>query len=269
MPAEAPFPAARLLPRSSMVAMIAARGGARHRARGGGAARRQRLQRPGAAAGGLSQTVTREHNGKPERVMVLTGIDSIPVRRRLRSDPIPGGVRRDFPGPPPDCRDPQRAVRLDHQPHYRRSDGVRYPAEDRRVLQRLRPGVARRQGRSQLFRDAGARRDVSRQGDPQDRPDKVPSRRRRLHDLCATDAALGDRVGFRDGGAGRLRADEELGAARQGRAADVLADLLLSDRGRRPLDRVPDADVRHVDAARAIAHQCVLLGDQSQPGRDP
>ena len=55
---------------------------------------------------------------------------------------------------------------------------------------------------------------------------------------------------------------------REGRADVLPAGPVLPDQKGRPRDRLPDPDLRHVDAARPVDSQRVLLGDQPQPGRD-
>ena len=70
------------------------------------------------------------------------------------------------------------------------------------------------------------------------------------------------------GRARRIRPAEEHGAEGEGRADVLPAGDVLPDPGRRSRHRVPAADVRLVDRARAEHQQRVLLGDQPQPGRD-
>ena len=80
---------------------------------------------------------------------------------------------------------------------------------------------------------------------PEDRAEEVPDHPRRLHDLRAADAAVGDAVRVDHAEPRRLRAPEERRVPGEERAADVPAGLLLPDPGGRPRDRVPDADLRH------------------------
>ena len=91
---------------------------------------------------------------------------------------------------------------------------------------------------------SGARRSRSSARDVQDHP-------RRLHDLRAADAALGDGRRLGHAQARRLRPPDQRDPAGQGRAGVVPAGLLLPDPGRRPGDRLPDPDLRSVDDPRA------------------
>jgi LPS-assembly protein len=79
MPAEAPLPAARIPP-SWIVAAIALAIALGTSARASAQTEISGCKQVSLLQGARSQTVTREHDGKPERVMVLTGDGSIPVR---------------------------------------------------------------------------------------------------------------------------------------------------------------------------------------------
>ncbi len=109
-----------------------------------------------------------------------------------------------------------------------RSARVRHEDAHRHVLQRRGNGQHGRARRPQPVRDAGAGRHVPRRGDPQARARYLQDRARRLHHLRAADAAVGDGGGLRDAEGGRPRADHQRHPARQGRAGDVPAGLLLS-----------------------------------------
>ena len=65
-----------------------------------------------------------------------------------------------------------------------------------------------------------------------------------------------------------LHAAETGGVERQGRAAVLSAGALLPDETRGSRDGVSASDLRDVDAPGTLDTQRVLLGDQSQPGRD-
>ena len=58
------------------------------------------------------------------------------------------------------------------------------------------------------------------------------------------------------------------GHEREGRADALPAGPVLPDEERRPRDRLPDPDLRRLDAARPVDSQRLLLGDRPQPGRD-
>ena len=245
----------------------AVRGGAGGRASADAAERRRRLPRlraPGRRPGSDEPRVRRQDRagrGRHRRRRVAGS-------RRLRRHPVLRRVRRDFPGSQPGGRDPQRPRGIADQPNLGRAARVRHQDQDRGVLRGRRRRRARRSVRPQLLRYPGTRRDVPRPGDSQDRARQVPDRRRRLHDLRPADAALGDGLGLGDDQPRRLRAAEEHGVPGQERPVVLHADLLLPDPGRRPRDRLPPADLRHLDAPRPVVQLPFLLGDQPQPGRD-
>jgi LPS-assembly protein len=78
MPAEAPLPAARFPPSwivaTAVLAIVLATGTRASAQEISGCNKVSLLQ------GGEMQSITRDHDGKPERIMVLTGCNSIPVR---------------------------------------------------------------------------------------------------------------------------------------------------------------------------------------------
>ena len=138
-----------------------------------------------------------------------------------------------------------------HEPDLRRAAGVQHQDADRHVLQRVRhrdhaAGHARNSRRR-----AGTLRVFLGRRTAQGRADEVQDRPRRLHRLRAADAALGGLVRIADAQPRRLRPADERAVQGQGRSAAVPAGLLLPDGGRRPVDRLPHADLRHGDARRA------------------
>ena len=97
---------------------------------------------------------------------------------------------------------------------------------------------------------------------------EIQDHQRRLLHLRAADAALGPARRHRRPEHRSLHAAEQRDPQREGRAAALPAGALLPDEGGRPRDRLPDPDLRRLVAARPDHPQRVLLGHQSQPGRD-
>ena len=78
--------------------------------------------------------------------------------------------------------------------------------------------------------------------------DRYRITQRRVHDLRAADAALGDRQPARHAEPRGLRDAEQHGPQGEGRAGVLPAGAVLPDPRGRSRDRLPDADLRHVDA---------------------
>ena len=198
--------------------------------------------------GATQDALTKEVDGRTERVLVLTSSGCDSGAGRLRRHAVLRRLRRDLPRQPPHRRHRQRQGRHALELHHRRTGGVRHQGAHGRLLPGARHGVARRPGRQEHVRHAGGRCDVPRPRDPQARAEEIQDRRRGVHHLRAADAAVAGRIGQRHDQPRRLRAPQELGLPGQGRAADVPADLLLPDSGGRPGHRVSDSHLRHVDA---------------------
>ena len=82
-------------------------------------------------------------------------------------------------------------------------------------------------------------------------PDKYRITQRRLHDLRAADAAVGDRQRHAPRSTSHDYAHaQQRRDPREGRAGVLPADAVLPDPGRRSRDRVPDADLRRSSLAR-------------------
>ena len=99
-------------------------------------------------------------------------------------------------------------------------------------------------------------------------PKKYRDHEGRLHHLRAADAAVGHHRVVGNGHARRLRHPEELGAAGEGRADVLHADLLLPDQRGGSRHRIPDSGLRLVDHSRPEPVERLLLGHRPQPGRD-
>ena len=122
--------------------------------------------------------------------------------------------------------------------------------------------------RSDHVRHARAGRLLLRRSHREDRHRQVPHHARRVHDLRAADAALGDRERQLDRQPARLRAAEQRHHPREGRPGLLPAGDVLPDSRRRPRDRFPAPDLWPIHVPRPIPQQRLLLGHQPEPGRD-
>ena len=131
------------------------------------------------------------------------------------------------------------------EPHLRRAPGVQHQGADRHVLQRLRHRRSSRQGAARA-RSATQEPNAFFWGDElhQLGPKKYRIVRGGFTACVQPTPRWEVGVGFDHAQPRRLRAADERGLPGQGRAADVPADLLLPDAGGRPVDRLPDADLR-------------------------
>jgi hypothetical protein len=84
----------------------------------------------------------------------------------------------------------------------------------------------------------------------------------------AAHAAVGPARRHRRPERGPLHAAQAGGPDGEGRADALRPLAAVSDEERRPGDGVPHPRVRLVVRVRPAGPQCILLGDQSQPGRD-
>ena len=218
--------------------------------------------------GATQDALTKEIDGRTERVLVLTGSGAIPVQVDCDDTQFFADFAEIYP-------DSNRIVatgnvKVGTPTSFITAERVEFDTKARTGTFYQAHGMASLGDRveQEHVRHAGGRCDVSRPRDPQARAEEIQGRRRCLHDVRATDAALASRVGRRHYQPRRLRAPQELGLSGQGRAADVPPDLLLPDSGGRPGHRLSDPHLRHVDLPGQFLEQRLLLGDLTQSGRD-
>ena len=111
------------------------------------------------------------------------------------------------------------------------------------------PLVLRDKGAARAVRRAGTERVFLGRRTASPGPEEVSASSAAASPRACSRRRAGMSVGLDHAEPRRLRAPEERGLPRQGRAGAVPADLLLPAGRRRPVDRLPDADLRLVDAA--------------------
>ena len=163
----------------------------------------------------------------------------------------------------------QRRLHESRRPHRRRARRVR-PRRRARARSTRRPASCRSARRSDRAQFGGQDPDVYFYGET---IEKLGARQYRITRGGFTTCVQPTPRWELTSGSVTINLDDyahraQHGAARQGRAADLPAGHLLPDPGRRARHRLPAADLRHLDAARPVDQQRVLLGDRPQPGRD-
>ena len=170
---------------------------------------------------------------------------------------------RMYTGRQPRARDRQRRVRAGRQPDLRRTRRVRHRNAARHLLQRHR--LLHRQASQAAA--AARRRDARRRrwsvrstvviffGE---KIEKIGPKKYRITNggfstCVAADAALGSARRHGHPERRSLHDADQRGAARERRADVLHADPVLPDQARRSRHRLPDTDLRLVDAARPIA----------------